>query len=215
MTKVLDGIEKVVYAFMKPFGFKKHGRILHRFVAGDISQVISFRLGQAYRGETHLLTVETGVRVPECMSRSFEIEKTQKKYYHEYECNIRGMLGEIEGKGIACYDLRGSSEAIASDILRQIRDYVLPTFDVLSDRDSILTQRRNYPLFDRLNKHMILLEEAMIYGARGETQKAAETFRLYYQLCKTFQMPQQDPGTIQRHLEYLDELAIKLDIAME
>ena len=55
----------------------------------------------------------------------------------------------------------------------------------------------------------------MIYGARGETQKAAETFRLYYQLCKTFQMPQQDPGTIQRHLEYLDELAIKLGIAME
>ena len=215
MTKVLDSIEKVVYAAVKPFGFEKHGRTLHRFVSGDISQVITFRLGQVYRGETHLLTVETGIRVPECMTRSFTSEETKKKYYHEYECNIRSMFGRIEGKDVACYDLRGSTEKITADILRQIRDHVLPTFDVLDSRDSILVHRRDYPRFDSLNSHMILLEEAMIYGYMGEIQKATDTFRHYYQLCKSGQTVQKDPATIQRHLQYLDELAVKLGITIK
>ena len=40
---IVDAIEKAVYAEVKPLGFKKHGRTLHRFVDGDISQVIKFR----------------------------------------------------------------------------------------------------------------------------------------------------------------------------
>lgn len=215
MTKVLDGIEKAVYAFLKSFGFKKHGRTLHRFVAEDISQVITFRLGQAYRGETHLLTVETGIRVPECMTRSFERSETKKNYYHEYDCNIRSNLGTVEGKKVACYDLHGSVEEITADILRQIRDYVLPAFEALSDRDRILAHRRDYPCFDQLNRHLILLEEAMIYGYRGEKQKAVDTFCQYYQLCKTGQLAQKDPATIQWHLQYLEELAIKLGITIK
>ena len=47
-TKVLDAIEKAVHTVVKPYGFRKHGRTLHRFVSGDISQVINFQLGQAY-----------------------------------------------------------------------------------------------------------------------------------------------------------------------
>ncbi len=30
MTKALDCVEKAVYAFLKSFGFKKHGLTLHR-----------------------------------------------------------------------------------------------------------------------------------------------------------------------------------------
>lgn len=215
MTKVLDSIEKAVYAFLKPFGFKKHGRTLHRFVSEDISQVITFCLGQAYRGETHLLTVETGIRVPECVNRSFERQDPGKRYYHEYDCNIRSNLGTVEGKKVACYDLRSSVEEITTDILRQIRDYVLPAFEALSDRDRILAHRRDYPCFDQLNRHLILLEEAMIYGYRGEKQKAVDTFCRYYQLSKTGQLAQKDPATIQRHLQYLEELAIKLGITIQ
>ena len=213
--KILDEIERAVHTPLKPYGFQKHGRTLHRFVSGDLSQVIHFQLGQAYRDETHLLFVNVGIRVPECMTRSFAPEDKTEKYYHEHECNIRSRLGEIEGKKVSCYDLRKPTDRIIADILRQIQGLVLPVFEVLCDRDAILARRRDYPRFDLLNRHLILLEEAMIYGRRGETEKAADTFNLYYHLCESGQSGQKDRRTIQTHLRYLDELAAKLGIDFE
>lgn len=212
--KVLNSIQGVVYRFLKPYGFHKHGRTLHRFVSDDISQTITFQLGQAYRGETHLLFVNTGIRVPECMNRSFDPEENPKKYYHAYECNIRSRLGIIEGKEDSCYDLRDSTEDIIADILRQIQTFLLPVFETLNSRDAILAHRREYPAFDILNKHLIVLEEAMIYGRRGERARAAETLNLYYQLCRRGEVTHKDPRVIQRHLEYLDELANKLGMTI-
>ena len=211
-TKVLDAIEKAVHTVVKPYGFRKHGRTLHRFVSGDISQVINFQLGQAYRGETHLLFVNIGIRVPECTTRSFVPEAATKKYYHEYECNIRSRLGEIEGKKISCYNLRQPVDSITADIIRQIQTLVIPAFEVLCSREAILSRRRDYPRFDLLNNHLILLEESMIYGRWGDTEKAAKTFNLYYQLCGSGQLAQKDRRAIQGHLRYLDELASELGI---
>lgn len=211
-TKVLNAIEKAVHAVMKPYGFRKHGRTLHRFVSEDISQVIDFQLGQAYRGETHLLFVNVGIRVPECMTRSFVPEKTMKKYYHEYECNIRSRLGEIEGKKASCYDLRQPADSITADIIRQIQTLVIPAFEVLCSREAILSRRRDYSQFDLLNDHLILLEESMIYGRRGDTEKAAQTFSRYYQLFGSGQLAQKDWQAIQGHLHYLDGLASDLGI---
>ena len=36
-TQIVDEIEAAVYEHIKPYGFKKHGRTLHRFVSEDIS----------------------------------------------------------------------------------------------------------------------------------------------------------------------------------
>lgn len=214
-TKVLDDIEGAVYALVKPYGFQKYGRTLHRFVSGDFSQVIHFQLGQAYRGEMHLLWVNVGIRVPECMSRSFVPEEKMKKYYHEYDCNIRSRLGEIEGKDVSCYDLRQGVDGILADIMRQIREVVMPVFEILNSRDSILARRRAYPQFDMLNSHLILLEEAMMYGRRGETEKAAETFNRYYHLFGSGQLAQTDRQAIQNHLRYLEGLASGLGIEIK
>ena len=210
--KVLNSIQGAVYRYLKPYGFRKHGRSLHRFVSGDISQVITFQLGQAYRGETHLLLVNTGIRVPECMTRSFNPEENPKKYYNAYECNIRSRLGVIEGKEDSCYDLRDSTEDIIADILRQIQTFLLPVFETLNSRDAILAHRREYPNFDILQRHQIVLEETMIYGRRGELAKATETMNLYCQLCRQGKVTHKDPRVIQRHLEYVKELADTLGI---
>ena len=94
----IDIIENAVYAELKPLGFRKHGRTLHRFVDGDISQVINFQCGQSYREETHLMWVNIGIRVPECFLRSFSPDENPKKYYRESECNIRSRLGKVKGK---------------------------------------------------------------------------------------------------------------------
>lgn len=209
-VKILDEMERAVYALLKPYGFRKHGRTLHRFVDGDISQVITFQLGQSYLEMNHLLFVNVGIRVPECMTRSFSPEEPQKKYYHEYECNIRSRLGSIEGKEESCYDLRWPGEHITADILRQIRDIVLPTFEILNSRDGILAHRREYPSFDLLNNHLILLEETMIHGRRGQLDKATDCMNQYYRLFASGQLAQKDPKVIQNHLRYVEELAEKL-----
>ena len=212
VTKSLDRIEKEVLTCVKPYGFRKYGRTLHRFVDGDISQVVGFQLGQAYRGETHLLWVNVGIRVPECMNRSFSPEETPKKYYHEYDCNIRSQLGLIEGKEEACFDLRTDAEPILKEILRQVQNVVIPAFEVLSSREAILKERRYYPNFDILNRHLLLLEEAMIYGRSGDTRRASETFNRYYQLFGSGQLVQKDPNAIRNHLNYLNGLAGNLGI---
>lgn len=214
-SKVLDEIEQAVYVAVKAYGFRKYGRTLHRFVSTDISQVIDFQLGQAYRGETHLLWVNVGIRVPECMTCSFVTEETIKKYYHEYECNIRSRFGKIEGKKASCYNLRHSVDCIIADIMRQTQEFVMPVFEVLNSRESILARRRDYPQFDLLNNHLILLEEAMIYGRRGETEKASEMFQQYYHLFKSGQLAQKDQWATQGHLRYLDELASELGIEVK
>lgn len=211
-TQAIDAIENSVYAEVKPFGFRKYGRTLHRFVDEDVSQVINFQCGQAYRGEMHLMWVNVGIRVPECQLRNFSGDMSSKKYYHEYDCNIRSRLGEIKGKKVTTYDLRTNNAAIVADIICQINGYVLPTFEKLKSRELILQNRRDYPHFDTFNNHMILLEEAMIYGRMGNVEKAKSCFEQYKDLSEKGQSTQKDPVTIKRHLEYLDGLAVDLNL---
>ena len=175
-TTILNGIQREVHKVLKPLGFTKHGRTEHRFVSGDISQVIHFQLGQAYLGETHLLSVNIGIRVPECMEYRLEIIPDKKKYYPEHECNLRSELGSVEGRKESVYDLRNPAEPILADILRQITQTVLPAFDVLNSREAILAHRREYPNLDRHFAHLILREEAIMLKAMGHLDAASEKF---------------------------------------
>lgn len=211
-TPMIDSIENEVLSVVKPLGFRKHGRTLHRFVDEDISQVINFQCGQAYRGETHLMWVNIGIRVPECQLHSFSGDESLKKYYHEYECNIRARLGEVKGQDETTYDLRNSADVIIADIIEQIKIYVLPAFENLSSRQLILQNRRAYPNLDSLNNTLILLEETMIYGRIGNVVKAKQCYDQYYDLFKNGRLAQKDPTAIKNHLEYLDSLALKLNL---
>ncbi len=210
VTKCIDNIENTVYAQLKKFGFKKHGRTLHRFVSEDISQVINFQCGQAYRNETHLMWVNIGIRVPESIERTFKTTNS-KKYYHEYDCNIRTRLGAVksrDGNKETTYDLRKNTDQIASCIVKEIMDDVLPVFEVLSSREAILAHRRDYPWFDTLNSHLIVLEEAMIYGHLGNKQKARELFEVYYEHVVSRKC---EDKHIEGHLQYLDTLKDSLE----
>ena len=180
-TQIVDEIESSVYEHIKPYGFKKYGRTLHRFVSEDISQVINFQSGTPAHGMSGLLCVNLGIRIPECSERTFQPNTEKKKYYHEYECTIRSRLGRVSGQNETWYDLHKKTAKIIDSIIHEIDQYVLPAYEVLNSRDAILAQRRNYPLLDSLNSLLILLEESMIYGHLGNIEKAKELFELYYQ----------------------------------
>ena len=103
-TQIVDEIEAAVYEHVKPYGFKKHGRTLHRFVSEDISQVIHFQSGMPSHGMSGLLCVNLGIRIPECSERTFQPQAEKKKYYHEYECmmtqhrnkaNLKDYMSEV------------------------------------------------------------------------------------------------------------------------
>ena len=180
-TESVDMIEKIVHEYLKPLGFRKHGRTLHRYVDGDISQVVHFQNGCHAKGIHNILWVNLGIRVPECVERSFVTAEPLKKYYHEYECNIRTTLGVLVDGKETSYDLKKDPAKIANDIVKRIKKYVLPVFDTLNSRDAIVKHRGEYAHFDQMNHCMILLEEAMIYGRKGDLAEATRLFNAHYQ----------------------------------
>ena len=178
-TQIVDEIEAAVYVHVRPYGFKKYGRTLHRFVSEDISQVIHFQSGMPAHGMGGLLCVNVGIRIPECSDRVFQPKAEKKKYYHD--CTIRSRLGTVSGKQETWYDLRAKTDRIAKNIMDEIDQHVLPAFEVLSSREAILQHRREYPLLDNMSSRLIALEECMIYGHLGSIEKAKQLFESYYQ----------------------------------
>lgn len=128
---------------------------------------------------TAFLFVNIGIRVPECAERVFQT-KSEKKYYHEYECTIRARLKSGFGGAERKYDLSRDTAKITRDILKKLRKTVLPAFDVLNSRENILLHRRDYPQIDDFSGKMVLLDECMIYGRLGNLEKAKACFERYY-----------------------------------
>ena len=181
-TKALDIIENIVFQKLKEQGFRKHGRTLHRFVSGDISQVINFQSGKPADGMAGIFCVNIGIRVPECDEKQFYPTEPMKKYYKEYECNIRTRLGHIVSGKDVWYDTK-KPEKTGNMILSQLLEKVIPVFDILCSREAILKYRRDYSSFDTLNSRLILLEEAMIYGHLGDIEKAKDLYQQYHDNC--------------------------------
>ena len=241
-TQIVDEIEAAVYEHVKPYGFKKYGRTLHRFVSEDISQVIHFQSGMPLHGMSGLLCVNLGIRIPECSERTFQSQTEKKKYYHEYECTIRSRLGIISGRQEAWYDLHKKTDIIIKCMIDEIDQYVLPAYEKLNSRDAILVHRKDYPLLDALERRLISLEECMIYGYLGNIEKAKQLFEEHYQTAadeyndlvkngrkqylkkgeRVVFMGQDITaekdgyvtlyGASHGHIDYLDELAVRLGL---
>lgn len=175
VTQTLNEIEKEVYEVLKPLGFKKFGRTLHRFVSEDISQVVNFQTGLAVHGMSGLFCVNVGIRIPECAERRAGPQES-KKYYREYECTLRSRLGRVSGGGEIWYDLRDDTSKTADSIKREISEFVLPIFNTLTDRESILLHSEDFPSFEVLST----IDACMIYYRLGDFEKAKEAFESHY-----------------------------------
>ena len=212
---IVNAIEKAVYAEVKPLGFRKYGRTLHRFVDEDISQVINFQNGCPAKGVYDVLWVNIGIRIPECVLHQFEPEENPKRYYPDADCNIRARLGEVNGQKEQVYDLHCSLQENINTIVCQIREYVIPALNALDSRAAILEKPRDYPSLDALKRHLTSLEEAMVWGRLGDLKAAEKFFNLYYD-----NKAQEYKGHegwksyryLRGHLTYIEELANRLHI---
>lgn len=193
VPKTLNRIQKALQAELKPLGFTKHGRTHHRFVDGDISQVINFQCGQAIYDRSHRVVVNVAVRVPEIVLREFHGDAELKKYYKEYECNLRSALGILDdpldvfcsysAQKIHVYDLRGNVDEIIEDVLRRAKIEVLPFFERYGSRDAILKDLQEKPksaLRTSGFEYKGDFDMAMIYGRRGNMERAYEAYNAYF-----------------------------------
>ena len=149
-TKIVDEIENIVFQWAKQHNFKKYGRTFNRVVDQDITQVIHFQNGCPEKGVSGVLWINLGIRVPECA----DFPNEQKKYYKEYDCNIRCRLDEYIEKKDNPYDLRENPQNIANDIIKKLDDMILPVFDVLSSRQSIIENLKKYSEFNSFRNHL-------------------------------------------------------------
>lgn len=208
-TKALDMVQAEMYTFLKPLGFKKHGRLFHRFVDGDVSQVVELQRGQAYREETHLFWICVGIRIPECQLRSFLPEEKPKKYYHEYECNLRWTVGEQSKKKNGSYNLRKPIAPIIEDVLNRLNASVLPMFDALNSREAIIGQRMKYP---QLWPNHPLFDHAMIQGRRGHIHQAIKLLLSYGCEIEDEGFRQRYPDAVLEPQRCLERLAARFNI---
>ncbi len=236
VPETIDKIEAAVYEVLKPCGFRKHGRTLHRFVSGDISQVVHFQSGlRSLQGK---MCVNVGIGVPECIDRVFHPENTKKRYRVDECTMIASVYGKMSKHGkrkVWCYDLSESSEKITQTIIKELEDVIIPAFDVLSTREAILEKRKNYSWL-HLNG-VFMLDECMIHGHLGNMEKARELFEKNYddavvwynkrvaERKKDFLrqrsimlllgqgVTEENTGYVKawhEYIDYLDELAVKL-----
>ena len=173
-------IIKIVYERLKPLGFRKHGKTLHRFVDGDISQVVYFDRG--YR-RADLLLIYLGIRVPECDLMKFIISEQTEEYYHFGRCNLRSALlrdANEDSHNIFFLFQKTGLQPLIDKIIDKLENEVIPAFEVLSNRDNIINCKEKYSYF-YYHKHLIRLHESMIWGRRGNLDEAAKLFKSYYQ----------------------------------
>lgn len=150
-VKIVDEIENTVFGWAKQHGFKKYGRTFNRIVDKDIVQVINFQNGCPEKRVYGVLFVNLGIRVPECESFPYE----QKKYYKEYECNIRCTLDEYIDKKENPYNLKDNPQKIADDIIQKLENVILPIFNTLSSRENIIKHLKNYAEFNSMRNHLV------------------------------------------------------------
>ena len=212
---IVDEIENAVCKELKPFGFRKHGRTLHRFVDGDISQVINFQNGCPEKFIYNVLYVNVGIRVPECELRTFAPEEALKKYYPAYDCNLRCDLTDSEDQKKDYFDLHHPIQEIVNDIICKIKDCVIPAFNTLNSRLDILENQKNA---NGLSRQLTNLEKAMVFGRMGDMKKAELFFNQYYdenaQIYKAHE-GWKSYGYLKSHLDYIEELAEQLNIKIK
>ena len=56
---------------------------------------------------------------------------------------MRSRLGTVSGKDETWYDLRKKTTRITDSIISEIDQYVLPVYEVLNSRETILAHRKN------------------------------------------------------------------------
>lgn len=204
----LDTIEKEVFGKLKPLGFRRNGRAFNRRLDSGLIQVINFQSGQYPIGQGYEIpglrenlygkfTVNLGV----CIESLYKLEFPTKsrKYYKEYECQIRNRLGVLLTGQDNWWKLTDDNKQIAQEISEGI---VTKAFDWFSDVDTKEKITLNNGQFPYDTTPRAKLDTALMVWL-DDKAKGSELFKEYYQSIRTTESP---------HKKYVIDLANELNI---
>lgn len=150
--KILDEIQKIVYADIKPKGFLKKGRTHNRKIDDGIIQVVNFQMDKYPIGLNYIIpglrksfwgkfTVNLGVYVDELFSVFHNQDK--KAFAQEYDCEIRTRLSHLTICKDEWYPLDKNYLDIAEKIIDGLSGEAQSWFERFSTREKIVSDLRN------------------------------------------------------------------------
>ena len=192
----LDIVEKAVFAKLKPLGFKKNGRTFNRRLEGGIIQVINF---QSERYSSEKFIVNLGVCVESLFKFQFQTES--KKYYKEYECQIRDRLGILLTGEDYWWTITNDNRKITEEIIVGLETKGFEWFSGVETKEKIIS---NYGHFPYDSSPRTKLDIALIVWFDNKLE-GAKLFREYYNEIKPAKSS---------HKYYVKDLAKELNIEL-
>ena len=202
----LDSIQKEIYLFLKPLGFKKKGRTFNRQTEDGTYQVINIQSGRYEFGDKYVIpgfkenfygkfTVNLGVMVKEIYE--LESHNKPKDIYQDYDCQIRERLPHLTIKQDHWWTISDDNNKTANEVIEGLSSHGLDWLGNFENKDKICKNLGNLEGSSPRAK----LDVALIELHRDRT-KAEKLFQDYY-----------DNIEIKNgHKEYVKELANRLGV---
>ncbi len=180
----LNSIQKEIFLFLKPLGFKKKGRTFNRQTEDGIFQVINIQSGRYEFGDKYVIpgfrenfygkfTVNLGVMVREIYELSGH--NKPKDIYQDYDCQIRERLPHLTVKQDHWWPISDDNNKTAKEVIDGLSSHGLNWFDNFENRDKICKYLGTYEGGSPRAK----LDVALIELHRDRT-KAEKLFQDYY-----------------------------------
>ncbi len=202
----LDNIQKEIFQFLKPLGFKKKGRTFNRQKEVGIYQVINIQSGRYEFGDKYVIpglrenyygkfTINLGVMVSEIYE--LDSHNKVKDIYQDYDCQIRTRLTHLTIKQDFWWTISEDCNKTAKEVIEGLNSHGIEWLDIFENRDKICNNWGNVESSSRRAK----LDVALIELHRDRTN-AEKLFQDYYD----------DIEIKNGHKEYVKGLADRLGV---
>lgn len=205
----LDIIQKEIFLFLKPLGFKKKGRTFNRQTEDGIYQVINIQSGRYEFGDKYVIpgyrenlfgkfTVNLGVMVKEIYE--LESHNKPKDIYHDYDCQIRERLPHLTIRQDYWWTISDDNNKTATEVIDGLSSQGLDWLHNFDNRDMIC---KNIGTFESSSSRAKL--DVAIIELHRDRKKAEKLFQDYY-----------DNIEIKNgHKEYVKGLADRLGVTLK
>lgn len=205
----LDVVEAQLARFLKPLGYRKHGRTFNRDAGEGLVQVINLQMGAYPIGiQTEItpsefslygrFTVNLGVFVPEL----WLVPRPNARVLQEYDCALRARIAQLwKASGERWWDLSADSSLLSTDLVQVLDSHGLPFLERFATRDAVVREWIPFSETHGLSARS-RVDVAVIRAGRGEHLEARRL--LQEQRCR--------PSTPRQHAEYVDQLSQKLGL---
>ena len=206
----LDIVEQDVFAKLKSLGFKKNGRTFNRRLDDGIIQVINLQSGQHPIAQGYEIpglrenlygkfVVNLGVCVESLYK--FQAPTENKKYYKEYECQIRSRLGALLTGQDYWWKITDSNRKITEEIIDGLETKGFEWFSGVDTKAKVISNYGKLP-YDASPRAKLDIALVVWFD---DKDKGSELFKDYYNNIQPAKSP---------HKDYVRALAKELEIEL-